>query len=52
MRLRLGKGTAQRNAIYNKIYYILDKSYGTERTSENLEGYVAVLDEVRIEKLK
>ena len=31
---------------------ILDENYGTERTAEDLGGYVAVVDEAGIEELK
>ncbi|CEQ16315.1 MULTISPECIES: hypothetical protein [Peptostreptococcaceae] len=31
---------------------ILDKNYGTERTAEDLGGYVAVVDKVGAEELK
>ena len=31
---------------------ILDENYGTERTSEDLGGYVAVVDKAGIEELK
>ena len=31
---------------------ILDENYGTERTAEDLGGYIAVVDKVGIEELK
>lgn len=31
---------------------ILDENYGTERTAENLGGYVAVVDKAGVEELK
>lgn len=44
-RLRLSKGITNRSTICNR-------NYDTERTSEDLGGYVAIVDKAGIEELK
>ena len=39
-------------ALIKTTIQILDENYGTERTAEDLGGYVAVVDKVGIEELK
>ncbi len=39
-------------AVIKESIKILDENYGTERTTEDLGGYVAVVDKAGIEELK
>ena len=39
-------------SVIQSTIEILDENYGTERTAEDLGGYVAVVDKVGIEELK